>query len=294
MSPLRAWLRAARLFVQPSVAAALLFGQAVAFSATRTFSWRIFFLVQLFGVLAGLFVAFTGNVADLQFGAKDAEYRAHARGWRAVASGLGGLHMAQAALALSLAMGGVGAWLSLHERRPFALVVVACAVLLPWLRDFPPLKLAARGGGALAEAVWLGGVLPIFAFYMQARDFDALDWHAFVPALLVAYAAAIFDSLSDYKADRAGKKHGFAARRGRQAAGRAGLAFVAVAVAVAPFALSVHSVTAQALIVAAPAVVWLFGVDRARRKDGDASVVALGVAAADVALVAWAAGLLVR
>jgi 1,4-dihydroxy-2-naphthoate polyprenyltransferase len=294
MSPLRAWLQAARLLVQPSVAAALLLGQALAFSATRAFSWRIFALVQLFGVLAGLFVAFTGQVADLQIGANDADYRSHARGWRAVQSGLGGFDMAKAALGLSLAMGGLGAWLSLRERRPFALVVVACAVLLPWLRDFPPLELTARGGGALAEAIWLGGVLPLFAFYMQARDFDSLDWRALVPALLVAYAAAIFDSLSDFEADRAGNRHGFAARRGRQTARRAGLAGVALAIAVAPFALHVRSLAGLAAIVVVPVAAWLVSVRRALRDGGDAGVIAFGVAAVDVALAAWAAGLILR
>lgn len=294
MAALRAWLGAARLLVQANVAAALLFGQALAFAATGSFSWRIFALVQVFGGLAALFVVFTGHVADLQIGADNGEYRRLAGGWQAVDSGLSGLNMAQAALGLSLAMGAVGVWLSLRERRAFALVVVACTVLLPWATDFPPFKFAQRGGGGVAQGLWLGGVLPLFAFYMQARHLAPLDWRSLVPALAVAYAIAVTGSLAHLGADRAAGKHGYAARRGRKTARRTVLVFLAVGIVTAPFAIHVRLLPLTLLMVIAPAALWVSCATRSRKGDRDLPFITRAVATADVALLSWAAGMFLR
>src|SRR3954471_7814661 len=63
MTRLGAWVQASRPLAQISVGAPLVYGQALAFAAYGTFTWRLCVAAHLFGLFDQLFVVYANDVA---------------------------------------------------------------------------------------------------------------------------------------------------------------------------------------------------------------------------------------
>lgn len=297
MSKARAWWQAARPLLQVKFAVPILYGEALAFAATRRISLPLLLMAHLFGVLDQLFGVFANDVADYRTDAGNATFNEFSGGSRVIAEGkLTPMQLAQAALFMALSMGVVGALLSLRMHRPLSLVLISFAVLLMWAYSFAPFRLSYRGHGEVLRGLALGVLLPLFGYYLQTRDLDALPWLSFVPAFVLGYAGNVTVALPDYPSDLAASKRSFPVRYGQRAARIGSLVAIALGACCAPLVLPGAGPGLLVVVIALPlGVLWLNlrGVPDADADNHAACrrFVIVNEVAINVAMVAWVVAL---
>lgn len=127
------------------------------------------------------------------------------------------------------------------------------ALALSWSYSGPPLRLHARGFGALAAAIVVGGLTPLIGFAMQGGDVTtshAIRWGvrphtpiACVAPLVVAQSALILIlDLPDAPSDAEGGKRTLAVRLGERTTSRVALGLIALTYAAALVLVSVNAV----------------------------------------------------
>ena len=259
MSNARAWWQAARPILQLNIALPLLYGEALAFAVTRHLSLLLLVLAHLFGVLHQLFGVFANDVADYRTDAANTTFNEFSGGSRVIADGkLTPMQLAQAALFMALAMGILGALLSLRLHRPLSLVLISFAVALMWAYSFSPFRLSYRGHGEILRGLGMGVVLPLFGWYLQTRDIEAVPWLAFVPSFILGYAGNVTVALPDYPSDLEGEKRSFPVRYGQRAGRIGSMLAIAAAIAGASFVLPRGTSAVLVIVVALPlGVLWL-------------------------------------
>ncbi len=285
LAVLRAWVQAARPLAHANLAPPLLVGAALAWGTGAPPSWAGLGLAFAFGVLDHLFIVFANDLAD------EAADRAQARptlvsgGSRVLVEGRlsrRALARAAAAAAAGLVLLALGlAW----TRGLWALpALAALALALLWAYSFPPLRLSYRGGGALAQGLGVGAVLPAVGFALQAGGLAELPWLALVPLVLLGVAGNLETALPDVEADARSGKHTYPARVGPAAARRVAEKLIAVAILLTPWVLPRSSAAVWGAVEGAALVPWLVA---ARRKAPDLGQILWASAAAGVAQAGW-------
>ncbi len=117
------------------------------------------------------------------------------------------------------------------------------ALALSWSYSGPPLRLHARGFGAIAAAIVVGGLTPLIGFAMQGGDVTTSHAVACVAPLVVAQSALILIlDLPDARSDAEGGKKTLAVRIGERTTSRLALGLIALTYAVALVLVSVDAV----------------------------------------------------
>lgn len=218
MSPL-AWLQASRPLAQGLVVPPLLFGQALAWARHGTFDWTMFAWVHGFGVLDQLFILWVNDLTDVETDRLNRTPTRFSGGSRVLVDGkLDARSLRNGALVVLALIIACAATLAVRYVRPLVPSLVAAGVLLVWAYSLPPLRLAYRGGGEWLQALGVGVVLPLFAYYLQAGALEAFPWPVLGGALLVALGGNVTTSLPDHDSDRESHKHTWTVRRGPRAA----------------------------------------------------------------------------
>jgi 1,4-dihydroxy-2-naphthoate octaprenyltransferase len=299
MFDLAAWIQAARPLAQINIVVPLLFGQALAFAVFGRFSFGLMYLAGLFGLLVQLVIVFVNDLSDHETDRHNATHARVSGGSRVLPQGKlspanlrGGAKAALAALAvfsLALALGG----------RPWMPVFAAAAVLLVWVYDHPPLRLAYRGHGELVQGLGTGVVLPLAGYYVQAGTLAGFHLWALIPLLVLGYTGNILSALPDVPSDRAADKRTYPVRRGQWLARRHALELLAMAAAMSGWVLTglpfwaVVLLAAPVLAVAALAVPLLGSADAENRAECERFVLTVA-GAGHLLVLLWAAALVLR
>jgi 1,4-dihydroxy-2-naphthoate polyprenyltransferase len=251
MARLGAWVQASRPLSQITVALPLAYGQALAFATYRAFTWKLFAVVHLFGLMDQLFIVYTNDVADYTSDLHNTTYSRYSGGSRVLAEGkLTQLDLARAATLALLGMASVSAYLVFREHLAFMVVIAAIAAHLMWVHSFPPFRLSYRGYGELLPGVGLGVLLPVAGFYAQAGTLTGLSPLTLAPGFLLGYAGNVVTALADAPSDAASSKRTLAVRRGEPRARLTGLTSAAVAVLATPIATPRAGVVAWVIVIA--------------------------------------------
>jgi len=299
MFDLAAWIQAARPLAQINIVVPLLFGQALAFAVFGRFSFGLMYLAGLFGLLVQLVIVFVNDLSDHETDRHNATHARVSGGSRVLPQGKlspanlrGGAKAALAALAvfsLALALGG----------RPWMPVFAAAAVLLVWVYDHPPLRLAYRGHGELVQGIGTGVVLPLAGYYVQAGTLAGFHLWALIPLLVLGYTGNILSALPDVPSDRAADKRTYPVRRGQWLARRHALELLAMAAAMSGWVLpglpfwAVVLLAVPVLAVAALAVPLLGSADAENRAECERFVLTVA-GAGHLLVLLWAAALVLR
>ena len=172
------------------------------------FSWKRFALVHVYGLFVHLFIVFANDAADWRADLGNKTYNVFSGGSRVVPEGkLTPRQLANGAMLMALGIGAIGAVAGFIERLPFAVVLAALPLGILWAYSFPPFRLSYRGNGEVLQALGVGVVLPLTAFYYQAGTFAPLHLASIVPTALLGYAGNVTTALPDTPADRATGKH---------------------------------------------------------------------------------------
>jgi 1,4-dihydroxy-2-naphthoate octaprenyltransferase len=297
MTRLGAWVQASRPLAQISVGAPLVYGQALAFAAYGTFTWRLCVAAHLFGLFDQLFVVYANDVADYPSDVHNTTHGRYSGGSRVIPEGkLSQLALAKAATLALFAMAAVCVHLVFREQRAFMVVIAAIAAHLIWMYSFPPFRLSYRGHGEVLQGVGLGVLLPVAGFYVQAGTLTGLRPVTLLPGFLLGFAANVLAALADAPSDAASGKRTMPVRRGERATRRIGLFVIAAAVLATPLAAPSAGILAWGLAIAVAAAALI----RAARLSPDAESIdrarcerftGRALAAITVAIFSWSAAL---
>lgn len=292
-----AWLQASRLPSQSYIAVPLMAGQALAWHVTGSWSWAVFVLVQLYGVFDQLYIVYANDYADRDADPHNQWITPFSGGSRVLVEGkIAPQTLAKAAWLMVFGAMATTVALAVGWGRPWAVPVGLFGVLLLWAYSYSPFKLSYRGGGELLQAVGVGGVLPLLAYYAQAGNWQGFPWWLLVSFVALNLSNAITTALPDRLSDTAANKRTVPVWAGEKAAQWAviglhlvGLgAFVVLGLRlVGPF----NAGTWGALAVAAVALVAL-PVLSGRARPGTTAIVGF-VTASIVVNQAWMVALMV-
>lgn len=254
-APVKAWLQAARPPAQANIAVPLLFGQALAYAQAGAFSWKRFALVHVYGLFVHLFIVFANDAADWRADLGNKTYNVFSGGSRVVPEGkLTPRQLANGAMLMALGIGAIGAVAGFIERLPFAVVLAALPLGILWAYSFPPFRLSYRGNGEVLQALGVGVVLPLTAFYYQAGTFAPLHLASIVPTALLGYAGNVTTALPDTPADRKARKRTLAVVLGERPARITAIGVTAAALLLGFMALPGKAPWIAAVAALAPAV----------------------------------------
>lgn len=212
---MKAWLQAARLPAQITIAPSVILGQVFALAITGKFSGTIFLWLFAFGVADHLYIVFANDIADVETDIKNKTATPFSGGSRVVPEGVLPLNsLVRAAIAAATLCVVIGAILSLFYERPLAPLFVFAALALLWAYSYPPFRLSYRGGGEVLQTLGVGLVLPCLGFYAQAGTLEVFPWVALAPTLPLQFAGSIATALPDAPSDRRSQKWTVPARFG--------------------------------------------------------------------------------
>lgn len=294
-----AWLQALRPLAQVNLVVPLWLGQALAFAHAGAFSPGALYASHIFAGLLLPVIVFANDYADRETDADNRTYNEFSGGSRVLPEGRLRPEELRAAAWLALCgLFGFSVWLALGTSRPWTPVFVAAAALLVWAYNFPPLRLAYRGGGELVQGLGTGVVLPALGYYLQAGDLAAFPPLALVPLFLLGVVGNILTALPDVPSDRKSDKRSYPVRRGQWAARRHSLELLVMAALMGGFvvpglgALQVALLAAPALVLVARSVPSLGSAD-AEQKDECRRFVLLAAGAAHLQCLLWCLALVV-
>ncbi len=227
---LRAWVQASRLIGQLNLHLPIGLGEALAYSITGKFSLTLSLLIHGFGVVDGLFVSYSNDVADAEADARNTTFALFSGGSRVIAEGkLTKRALAIASFVMLGCMWAFASALAFAFARPLALGFAAVAVLLMHGYSFPPLRLSYRGGGEVLQGLGLGVVLPLFAYYGQTGELATFPWATLIPLFMLWHAANVASSLPDTPSDRECGKRTYPVRKGERRSRRDALVIISAA-----------------------------------------------------------------
>ena len=202
-----AWLQAARLPSHIKIFFPLLFGQALAYSATGQFDPGIFMLSWLCAGLEQLYIVFWNDVADEAADRANSQPMLWAGGSRVIPEGrLSARTLWRAGAVCAVILLLIGLIFTVLYGRKWTLPLFIGGLSLPWMYSFPPLKLNYRGMGEVLQGIGCGVMLPVVGFYLQAGGFDRLPWLLLIPFFLFHWTSSIATALPDREADVAAMK----------------------------------------------------------------------------------------
>ncbi|NVB37872.1 prenyltransferase [Pseudenhygromyxa sp. WMMC2535] len=300
MQPWSAWLQASRPLAAANVAVPLILGQALAFGTRGQFSWQLFGVVQLLGVLVQLFIVFANDFADREADALNRSPTLLSGGSRVIQDGKLPAHALSLGAWIMLgAQLVVGLYLGWSAGRWWTLALLGLAALLMWAYSYSPLRLSYRGQGELLQGVGVGVVLPVLGFYVQAGSFADLPIWGLGPCFILAYVGNLLTALPDYEGDKAAKKRTYPVRFGQFQARRHALQMSMVAVGFGWLVVPGLPWWARVLIVTIPqipliAAARLLGTADASNQNECLRFVLWVSGAANLAMLAWTLAALIR
>ena len=207
MKKFNAWIKASRLQSQSYIFLPLLLGQIIAMAYTNSWSWALFFLVQLYGIFIQVYIVYANDYADIETDKINKTFNIFSGGSRVLSSKLlspsevkrGAIVMASMTM-----MTAVVGYLIFN--RPWLLLLSFVSLLLLWMYSYKPVQLSYRGGGEFLQMLGVGMVLPLFGYYSQAGSFESFPWLLFVVLLPTNLACGMATSLPDEPSDKASKK----------------------------------------------------------------------------------------
>lgn len=203
-----AWIKASRLASQSYIFLPLLLGQALHVWTGGELDWRVFVLVQLFGLFDQLYIVYANDYADLESDTQNKTYTMFSGGSRVLVDGnLSPKQLAAAAWSMVALSLGCGVLLGFLYGRWIVLPLMAAGLLLLWAYSYPPIRLSYRGGGELLQALGVGVVLPLIGFAAQTGRIDTFPWIVLVAVLPTQLACAAGTALPDELSDRETRKH---------------------------------------------------------------------------------------
>src|SRR5687767_1715008 len=105
MTPIHAWVQAARPLAQANIALPLLVGQLLAFAITGVWSWPLFVLVHVAGVLDQLYIVFANDLADEEGDRNNTTFNLFSGGSRVLVDGkLDRRQLGRAAIGAAIAL----------------------------------------------------------------------------------------------------------------------------------------------------------------------------------------------
>jgi 1,4-dihydroxy-2-naphthoate octaprenyltransferase len=214
----RAWAQAARIHAHANIAPPILLGQAFAFAAGAPFDPWMAALAHTFGVLDHLYIVFANDYADREGDALHTEPTIFSGGSRVIPDGLiAPRALKRAAIGCACAFIALSC-VGLAIDRPLLPLFALAAIALLYAYSYPPLRLAYRGLGELAQGVGVGVVLPLLGFYLQRGSFAGAPWAALCVLLVLGIASNVATALPDRDADRAAEKLTWVVRLGEKRA----------------------------------------------------------------------------
>ncbi len=215
---LRAWLKASRPPSQTYLFFPLLLGQALAQARGAKLSAVDFVLVHVFGLLDQLYIVYANDVADRETDRENQTPTAFSGGSRVLVDGdLQPKQLARAAWIAAVLCLALGGFWALGRDRPWALALVAIAVVLLWMYSFGPVRLSYRGGGELLQTLGVGAVLPLLGYYVQAGELGGFPWAVLAVLAPTHLGCAMATALPDEPSDRAHAKRTMAVLLGARA-----------------------------------------------------------------------------
>ena len=253
---LRAWWQAARPLAQANIAVPLLFGTALAYGAAGVFSWELFAVTLVIGVLDQLFIVFANDVADEAGDRVNRTYSPFSGGSRVIPEGkLDAAALRRAAVFMVIGLAGVATYAAAFQARPWMPVGMVAAVGLLWAYSFPPCRLSYRGYGEAAQGVGIGIALPALAYYLQVGTLAGIPLVPLIFALVLGFVGNINTALPDEPADRVVEKLTWPVRFGMERARRHTLGVTALLAVATPFAFSSFQPMGVWLLLMLPAAV---------------------------------------
>ncbi|MFW5735373.1 MAG: prenyltransferase, partial [Oceanidesulfovibrio sp.] len=234
MKPVRVWVKAARPLSLINLFFPLLMGQALALQAHGVWSWPLFFLTMLYGLLQQASIVFLNDYFDFDADGMNRAPTPFSGGSRVLQDEelmprqllRAGLFTAGLVLLLGIIMSLAG--------RPLMVPLFAAGLALLAAYSAPPVRLNYRGGGELLQGLGCGGLLPVIGFYGLTGSLAHFPWLLLAPFIILHTANAIATALPDAPADAMANKRTVPAMIGQHRAGYIGLALAVAAVIVTP------------------------------------------------------------
>jgi 1,4-dihydroxy-2-naphthoate polyprenyltransferase len=204
------WVRAARLQLFTIGFTPLLLGNIAAWYTQGYFSWSVFILSVLIGLLIHLITAFVNDVADIQTDAANLTRTPFSGGSGVVVEGrlTRSDLIAGAGLAAFLAIMLTGVTiLGLHVHWGI-LLFVGWGIMSATEYSLPPLNLSYRGGGEFLVLITYSFGIVWAGYFVQAGPvYHPLVWFLSIPVGLATFALIAITQFPDLDADRrAGKR----------------------------------------------------------------------------------------
>jgi 1,4-dihydroxy-2-naphthoate octaprenyltransferase len=268
MTSIHAWVQAARPLAQANIALPLLVGQLLAFAITGAWSWPLFVLVHLSGVLDQLYIVFANDLADEEGDRNNTTFNLFSGGSRVLVDGkLERRQLGRAAIGAAIALLVVALVTAIAFTRPLLLPAWLLGMLLLVAYSYPPLRLSYRGYGEIVQGLGVGVLLPLIGFYAQAGTFETFPWVALGPLFLVGVAGNINTALPDRPADEACNKQTWAVRVGDERARKHSLQVLALAVVATPWVVPTDDRWTWAMVEMLPAFVLLANIHAIKHAD---------------------------
>ncbi|HEU4533400.1 MAG TPA: UbiA family prenyltransferase, partial [Polyangiaceae bacterium] len=269
--PARRWLYALKPASWPKLLVPALFGQALGYAQTGSFSTAGLAFGALFTVCDLVYIVLLNDWGDREVDALKRRLFPDGCSPKTIPDGiLPATHVLAAGLAAGLALLATALAADARLGRPGLVVASALSLALFASYTFRPFALNYRGGGELLEMAGVGVVLPWLNAYLQGGRALGPLYLALLPGCaLLALASALASGLSDEASDRQGGKTTATTSLGNRPVRAAIEALVALGALAWAAAAAAPAVPAWAV---APALVALAWHGRALRAASGAAV----------------------
>ena len=203
-----AWLQAARITSAINIQLPLVLGHAIAYSVDDTVAVGNLWWLFLYGIGMQLYIVFLNDWSDRFADALNEAPTMFSGGSRVlVQAKLEPKELRNTGLVFGCLVFVWGVALAVFMSRPFLPLLSGIGLGLFWLYSLYPVRMNYRFGGEFLQALGVGGVLPLVAFYLNTGDWIGPN----VGGVILGYislqlGAAVAFTLPDIEADRkAGK-----------------------------------------------------------------------------------------
>ena len=208
MDCIKAWIKAARLPAQFFIFPSLLLGQSIVFYQTGTWSWVIFIVVHIYGLLMHLFIVYANDYADYDTDKINNSYTPFTGGSRVLVDGLLKKEdLLKASIFMAILIVLTMSFLSVYISSILPLLLALIGIFLLHAYSFSPIKMSYRGFGEILQVIGVGVVLPLIGYVSQLGSLMQFPIMLIAVLLPAQYAMAISTSLPDEPSDRLSNKH---------------------------------------------------------------------------------------
>jgi len=211
-----AWLQAARITSAINIQLPLAFGHAIAYSVNDMVAVGNLWWLFLYGLGMQLYIVFLNDWSDRFADALNEAPTMFSGGSRVlVQAKLEPKELRNTGLVFGFLVFVWSVALAVFMSRPFLPLLSGVGLGLFWLYSLHPVRMNYRYGGEFLQALGVGGVLPLVAFYFNIGDWIWLKIGGVILGyIFLQLGAAVAFTLPDIEADRKAGKGTMAARFG--------------------------------------------------------------------------------